>query len=150
MEISGLRMYGSPEEAMEAFCRANLEDGKSLAYKGYRCQPRTLYSFYMFTGSIPITGKVSNEWVVELGFVPIDRDYGPKFAKFIVEKGLGSVTESPPVPNKAFHPDHANVIWIWAPDKKAIDGWWETRMVAHKKLQKGYIENDKTRVAEGV
>ena len=147
-EISGLRMYKGPEEAMEAFCKANLDDGNPLAYKGYRCQPRTLFSFYLFTGSVGIQGKPrGNEWVDGKGFLPVDPDYGPKFAALILKNGLGSVIESPAIPNKAFHPDHANVVWIWAPDKDAIDKWWKTRKT---NLHKGYVTNDKTGIAKGI
>lgn len=148
-EISGLRMHKTPEEAMEAFCKANLDDGTPLAFKGYRCQGKNLFSFYMFTGSVPIAGRVGGtEYVEGQGFQPLNKDYGPRFAEFIRTRGFGSVTESPAIPNKAFHPDHANVIWIWAPDRASIEAWWTKRKA--DKMPKGYVTDDKSGIAERV
>ena len=50
--------------------------------------------------------------------------YGKNFYNFILENKLGEVWESPLRPNKAWHPDHENQVYVWMPDHAAILAWW--------------------------
>lgn len=113
-EIHGLKWFqGNPKGAMVSFCKANL--GRPVVWKivdpsgNDKGAPGALFSFYFFSGPI-YKGKTS---------------YGEQFAAFINQERLGNLVTTPAMINKAYHPDHANQIWIWMPDLKALTAWWE-------------------------
>jgi hypothetical protein len=130
-EISKLRLHKTPEDAMEAFCKSELQ--RPSTFKGFPLAARSMYSFYIFTAGVEIPGVRGQEWVAEMGFVPLG-GYGPAFARFIVDNELGTVVESPVIVNKAFHKDHANQVWIWAPDRAKLEIWWADRQNKKEKV----------------
>lgn len=110
-EIHNLQYFeGKPREAMINFCRSNL--GRPVVWKivdpsgNDKGRAGALFSFYFFSG-------------------PTNRRYGSQFAEFIKENELGKLIESPALTNHAYHPDHANQIWIWMPDVTALNRWWK-------------------------
>lgn len=107
-EIHNLRNHTTAKEAMVSFCQqALLERPKFGTSVGYQDQ---IYSFYLFTAAI--------------GSGYYDRSYGQDFYDFIVSNGLGDVYQSARRPNKAWHPDHENQVYIWTPNHEAIKAWW--------------------------
>lgn len=66
-------------------------------------------SFYLFTAAVG----------------PAWRGYGQMFHDFIITEKLGEVYQSPLRPNKAWHPDHSNQVYIWMPDHRALKAWWK-------------------------
>lgn len=108
-EIGSLSLHkNDPKGAMVSFCKQNI--AQPPRYGTSTANTDSLISFYMFTAAC--SGKVASD------------HYGSQFYKFIVDNKLGQVWESPALVNKAFHPDHANQIYIWMPDKKAVEKWW--------------------------
>ena len=130
-EIYDLRYHKTPEEAMEAFCKSELNEPETFV--GWRLQPKTLYSFYMFSSGVPKpdgTSKDAKEYCENGGgFKPLG-NYGTDFANFIVKNDLGVVTASNVVVNKAFHKDHANQVWLWSPDRETLMKWYQSRKTA--------------------
>lgn len=108
-EITNLSSHGTDSRgAMVSFCQQQIGEppryhGSQVYYLG------TLYSFYFFTAAVG----------------PAYAKYGHAFAEFIEKNKLGKVWESPAIVNKAFHPDHANQVWIFMPDVDAVQAWWK-------------------------
>ena len=116
---------------MYAFCKANLSQGESRVM--YHTSPSTqnrLYSFYVFTAAVASPNRGDTSYLSKVG-----EDYGSKFAKFILDNKLGEITESPIRQNQAFHEDHSNRLWIWAPDQKMIEKWWEAEKKSNSSLK---------------
>jgi hypothetical protein len=91
---------------------------KKPRYHGYDFQAvGQLYCFYLFTAAL----------------TSYSRPYGAEFAAYILTHKLGKVAEAPAVQNEAFHPDHKNQAWLWAPDVKALEKWWDARKPEPKK-----------------
>lgn len=105
-DIDRLQDHKNAKDAMIAFCQqALLTPPKFGVYTGVRDE---IFSFYLFTAAVG----------------PSYRPYGQEFHDFIIENKLGDVWASPLRPNKAWHPDHSNQVWVWMPDKDAIKKWW--------------------------
>ncbi len=144
-EISNLSQHPTPEDAMKSFCELNFGAAESrVKYHTMQSLQNHLYSFYLFSTAVNTPGTEK-----ESSYLPkFGTDYGSKFAKFIQENKLGTVVESPMMVNAAFHADHSNVVWIWAPDEAAIQKWWadsqetfrrraeEAKQVAKEMLEK--------------
>jgi hypothetical protein len=79
----------------------------------------TLYSFYIFSAAVDHDGSPLHG---------SERAYGHNFAQFIRDNELGKVWETDHVANEAFHPDHSNKLWMWAPDEKALYKWREANV----------------------
>ncbi len=113
-EIHRLKDFqGAPQDAMISFCKSNL--GRPVVWKVVDPSGRdkgaegALFSFYFFSSSV-YAGRET---------------YGQQFADFITTNGLGKLITTPALANKAYHPDHANQIWIWMPDLPALTKWWK-------------------------
>lgn len=102
-----------PKGAMISFCRANL--GRPVVWKivdpsgNDKGANGALFTFYYF--SSPVYRGQEN--------------YGEQFARFIEKEKLGKIVTTPALLNKAYHPDHANQVWIWMPDVTALNTWWK-------------------------
>jgi hypothetical protein len=114
-EIHGLQNHDSAEEAMKVFCRLAVGTGPGPGFT--HMNTKYIYSFYIFSQPIHPTDKTSQLY----------RPYGPKFAKFITDNGLGKVMETDEVKNWAFHEQHSNKFWIWIPDQDAVMKWWKDK-----------------------
>lgn len=115
-EIWSLSAHRSPELAMDEFCKYHLGTIRNVTYHGMKARPQTIYSFYLFTAAIMKSC---------LGNYPAT--YGPDFANFIRLNKLGTVTRTRAVFNLAFHPDHKVQAWLWCPNVKRLQKWWEDR-----------------------
>jgi hypothetical protein len=120
-EIHRLKDFkDDPKGAMVSFCRSNL--GRPVVWKvvdptgNDKGANGALFSFYFFSSSI-YKGRSS---------------YGEQFASFIVDNRLGNLVTTPALLNKAYHPDHANQIWIWMPDLPALNKWWKENQPKRK------------------
>lgn len=132
-EINGLSTFASAEGGrgaeltMAAFCQMNLRSHGQVHYRGFKARPEALYSFYFFSGPVYHTTRWDHT-------TPWETDaYVDKFARFIEEHQLGELTKSPLKVNAAFHVDHANQMYIWSPDVKALKKWWEQYQKDHAK-----------------
>lgn len=106
-DIDGLMGHSSGREAMVAFCQnALIAPPKFGRFIGTRDE---ISSFYLFTAAVG----------------PAWRPYGMTFHDFIKANNLGDVWASPLRPNKAWHPDHENQVFVWMPDHKALKAWWK-------------------------
>jgi hypothetical protein len=124
-EITNLSSHSTAKEAMASFCQLNLR--KKPKYCGQEWNSKgQLYCFYLFTS----------------GGSSYRGDYGGNFAAYIKKHKLGYVTASPPVQNLAFHPEHANQAWLWSPDVKALEKWWDERKPAGEGSEGGKIVRD--------
>jgi len=110
-----------PKGAMISFCKSNL--GRPVVWKvvdpsgNDKGANGALYSFYYFSSAI-YKSKVS---------------YGEQFADFILKNKLGKLVTTPALTNLAYHPDHANQIWIWMPDVPALNAWWKENQTTKPK-----------------
>lgn len=107
-EIGLLSEHRDPKEALVSFCARNLT--APVKFGIYRGMAGAISSYYLFTARVEFGTTVS---------------YGSKFADLIERLKLGSVWASPITPNKAFHPSHANQIWVWTPDLDKLKAWYE-------------------------
>lgn len=78
--------------------------------------------FGRYTGRV---GEISSFYVFSAAVGPGYPTYGKMFYDFIKSNNLGEVYESPTRPNKAWHPDHENQVYIFMPDQTALRAWWE-------------------------
>lgn len=118
-EITNLATHSTALDAMKAFCKATLETTNRYTSSNYTVG--YLYANYIFSEALKNDGK-------PLGA----RNYGMDFAKFIKEHELGEVVWGPPARNVSFHPDHANQIFVWAPDPDALRTWYTKSKEAPK------------------
>lgn len=118
-EITNLSSHESGEDAMEDFCRQTI--GKGYVKFVTRKEEDVLYSFYLFTAAVEHDG--SDNWA---------GPYGKNFYTYIKEHNLGECWESPVVPNRAFHKDHSNQVYIWIPDHEALKAWYKPRIQVYE------------------
>jgi hypothetical protein len=107
--IEGLKDYDTPEAAMLAFCKQVLNS--PARFRGSEiCRTGSIYAFYIFSAPT--------------GTAYLNRNkYGHKFAKLIEQEELGTVWMTDSRPNEVFHPEHENIVWVWAPVKEALRKW---------------------------
>jgi hypothetical protein len=112
-EIVGLQYDGSAKDSLRRLCRARASTS-----------PYTLQRKLQPFGNVLIfTGVVSNRSKTERlagGYT-----YGPRFSKFIEKEKLGTVKLVAKAYNSLNHPGHLVATWVWNPDNKAIQAWWE-------------------------
>lgn len=113
-EIHNLKAFqNKAREAMVSFCKCNL--GRPVAWKVVDPSGKdkgangALFTFYLFSAPV-YPGRVM---------------YGTQFAEFIRQERLGDILTTPALKNAAYHPDHANQIWIWMPAIGALNRWWK-------------------------
>ena len=127
-DIDHLSVHTTPKEAMISFCQqAILKPPMFGRDIGVRDQ---ISSFYLFTTAVGTAY----------------RPYGQAFYDFTVKNNLGEVWQSPLRPNKAWHPDHENRVYVWMPNHANIKAWWvvndpdKTEVVAAVKTRKRKAE----------
>lgn len=114
-DIGGLSTHQTAKAAMISFCQqAILKPPMFGRAAGARDQ---IYSFYLFTAAVYPKGKYT-------GYGRSYSPYGKEFCDFIRDNNLGEVWESPARPNKAYHPDRENQVYVWMPNHVAIKAWW--------------------------
>lgn len=112
-EISGLRGYqNDPKGATASFCKQTLDQRARFGMS--TGQPGELYPMYIFSAAV---SDGPNGTYLE--------NYGSQWAAYIEGLALGTITASPIIRNNAFHPDHSNQVWIWAPDRDALVKWYK-------------------------
>lgn len=111
-------------EVLKQFCKETLGEKCSYApnYSKLQC-------FYVFTAGpeVPSTAPggshhSKNHWP----------KYGTELAAYIVDNKLGEIATLGPKKNEKFHSTSTAQVWIWSPDQKAMESWWD-------KYQKGQI-----------
>lgn len=107
-DIDRLSDHKDARSAMRAFCDQALTSPPIFMGPTDRGRTDEISSFYLFTA------------VVRKGLT-----YGEDFYQFIKDNDLGEVYQSPTRPNKAWHPDHHNQVYVWMPDKNALKRWWK-------------------------
>lgn len=121
-EIANLSDHASPEDAMESFCR-NEVDG----YNGESTSPSDLQTpsaFYTFTGVI---GHRGGRGGGVNPYYQANFTYGPRFADYIRRHKLGAVTSSVARVNRLNHPTHLIRVWMWAPSERNLKRWWSRK-----------------------
>lgn len=108
-EIDGVSCQ-SPEESIKSFCQQNLQ--RRLAFRGIPADHETVYSFYIFSDAV--YNDPNEEYEAS----------GSQLASYIRRHKLGKIWATRPVQNVAFHNDHCNQVWIWAPNLPALKAWW--------------------------
>lgn len=124
-EITGLSTHLKAEDAMVAFCKANINGGRPK-FGSFSAAPDSVYSFYLFTAAVWHSKTKLDQYNVQYY-----RPYGAEFAKFIEDNDLGKVVASSIEVNQAFHKDHSNQVWIWTPNKANLKKWWEEYKKTH-------------------
>lgn len=128
-EIKGLTGYGGrPKEAMKVFYQNEAIDASGESNR-YAAAPsgatKTLAAHYVFCGA----GGKGN--------------YAEQFADYIKENKLGDLVTYGSVDNKKYHPGRQCQVWIWIPDRKALDAWWRSLQgteEAKAPIEKGHWE----------
>jgi hypothetical protein len=129
--IVDLGTQASAVEAMKTFCRLQLGN-KSGFTKAYM----TLINVYAFCAGPEESGHGhSKPWV----------RYGTEFAAYIKQCGLGDVATIPAKKNLRYHPNTTAQVWIWSPNQKAMEEWWER---AQGRIQPPVEELDKKQLPE--
>ena len=114
-EIVSLASAGGAKQALEKICKDAFQS--RVRYHAIAGQLNKLYTFYWFSQPV---------------YKHSPYKYGFDFAELLRKEGLGEVLETKPSKNAAFHPDHSNVMWIWAPDQQAVAKWWKENQPAAK------------------
>jgi hypothetical protein len=113
--IEGLKHFEDPVDAMKSFCKQVLYN-KPRFRTSEIGREGTIYAFYIF--SAPVGGSYD---------LPGANRYGHKFAELIVTEGLGKVWSTEARKNDVFHPDHANIVWVWAPERVKLVEWMKKK-----------------------
>lgn len=111
-EIFQLSHHTTAKDAMKAFCKRVYEEhaGTMLG------RPKITQALYLFTGVIRHTDGSKPE---------TNFTYGPEFAQFIKDNGLGKVRASFSAANRLNHPTHVVKAWLWRSNEKAVKTWWK-------------------------
>ena len=51
--------------------------------------------------------------------------YGTDLARYITENKLGEIVTLGPKFNAKHHPNTTAQVWVWSPNQKAVEKWWE-------------------------
>jgi hypothetical protein len=116
-EIHGLKEYpNDPEKAMLDFCENQLESNNKF-HRETASVKNAICTHYFFTGAVYDRDLTADGGVK-------DEHYGRAFANFIKKNKFGVVMESPCEINKAWHPDHSTVMWMWTPNFNNLRAWY--------------------------
>lgn len=119
--ISGLGVCKDAPDAMATFCRSVF--GSSAAF-GAKRSPIT--TFYVFTAGPEEPGHGhSRPWV----------KYGTEFEAYIRDNNLGEITTLGAHLNLKHHAKTTCQTWLWRPDQKALETWWDVYRKAKKKAE---------------
>lgn len=117
---AGISDLGSHTDALDAmlnFCNQELGLGKCL-----------LAPFYVFIAGPEKSGSGhSKRWV----------KYGTEFAAYIAENNLGVVVSPGAKLNLKYHADTTCQTWVWSPDQKAMEAWYQE----HKVKKDGFLKD---------
>ena len=107
-DIDRLSVHTTPREAMVSFCQQAILKPPVFQNAQDVGRPNSISSFFLFTAAVGAAYK----------------PYGEAFYNFILENNLGEVWQSPLRPNKAWHPDHENQVYVWMPNHDNLKAWW--------------------------
>ena len=111
--IANLSWHNGPADALKSFCKQEL--GKIDKQFG-RSRYWTLASFYVFSAGPEYNGS----------------RYGTNLAKYIEDNELGVVVTPGKFKNSRHHPNSNCQAWIWHPDQKALEKWWNAEQRKEK------------------
>lgn len=100
--------------SMTSFCQQNIQ--KRPRFYTTTAAPSQLYTFYVFCGVNSSTNAYYSR--------NHPRDYAGEFADLIKSEHLGTVYQAGPRKNLAYHPNNMSSVYIWTPDRDALDTWW--------------------------
>ena len=133
-EIDGLAHAGTPRQAMQDFCERLHINRPYEPERDYNGQFRSSYDYYDRAETKPAAFYIfTGVEKVDEGGNRVATGYGSKFAAYIKEQGLGSVTESVARKNRVNHPDHTVKVWVWAPSEQGLKEWYKTNFATKKK-----------------
>ena len=120
---AGIASLGSCKDSLHAmltFCRKELIPDSRYHRKSDPAYIK-LAPFYVFTCGPEEKGHGhSKEWV----------KYGTEFAAYIKDNDLGEIVTCGPKLNAKYHPRTTCQTWLWSPDQKAVEAWWEVHKVS--------------------
>lgn len=113
--ISNLGTHTDALAAMVAFCK--LEMPPTLSFKTVSKNGECILApFYVYVAGPEVAGHGhSKAWV----------RYASEFTQFILDNHLGTVVTNGPKQNQKHHPDTTCQTWVWSPDQKAMEQWWQ-------------------------
>lgn len=119
-EISDLSYHDNAKDAMLAFCGEHVSNYGDYYYDERPPRSNSILpsAFYIFTGVVKYKGG-------EAAAHRHHYNYGKAFKAFILKNKLGAVTESQARPNRVNHPNHVVQVWVWSPNKIALNRWWK-------------------------
>jgi hypothetical protein len=82
-----------------------------------------------------VVGYTTNDDEEGYGVKP---SYGPNLAKFIKKNKLGAVVESPIQVNRVNHPTHKVRVYVWTPNAKNLQKWWNGVKPAERVTRSAY------------
>ena len=109
--ISGLYGDANPKDSMRAFCRIALRSGGDFGSAKFSI----VAANYVFTAGPEAKPTKAHPYA----------NYATSFANFIKVNKLGVVRTPGKVLNKKHHPKTTCQTWVWKPDQKALEAWWE-------------------------
>lgn len=112
--IADLSYSAGPEAAVREFCRKTLGKRRPNYFTNAVGFYSKLTAFYIFSAG-PEAGVYGNDW----------QRYGTEFAAFIKKHKLGKVATPGKFHNVRYHGNHNCQAWVWHPDQKALERWWE-------------------------
>ena len=119
--VASIATIGSctgPEDVLKRFCKTELGERSS-----YRKDYRILTSYYVFCAGPEVTSKAKGGSHHSKDHWP---RYGTELAAYILSNGLGEVVTVGPKKNLKHHKDTTAQVWVWSPDQKAMERWWDT------------------------
>lgn len=125
--VSSISNVGSCENAvdvMRQFCLHEL-GGKTEFRDGYN----KLVCFYVFCAGPEVPSGQKGSSHHSKDHWP---KYGTEFAQFIVDNGLGEVQTLGPKRNLKHHAATTAQVWIWSPNQKAVETWWNDYQKVNK------------------
>ena len=114
--IANVGSCKSPVQVLTEFCKNELGTLDS-----FRKEYGKLACFYVFCAGPEVrsdepggTGHSKNHWP----------RYGTETAQYIMDNGLGEVVTVGPKKNLKHHSTSTAQTWLWSPDQKAMERWW--------------------------
>lgn len=124
-DMRSIGSHNSAKEVMAIFCKSQLGMNKNR----YGAVPyQSLIAFYIFCAGPEVRSD-------EKGGNHHSKDhwvrYGSELADYLVLNGLGVVVTAGQKENIKHHVGFTCQLWIFSPDQKACERWWDTYQATH-------------------
>jgi len=124
--LEGIGEHKNPEDVLRNFCYNQL----GIRTK-YRKTYSTLTCFYVFCAGPEVKSNEKGGSHHSKNHWP---KYGTELAQYITDNELGDIVTIGPKKNLKHHKTTTAQAWIWSPDQKALERWWDVNFKRDPKV----------------